>query len=311
MIEIRSRRTGEILKTVDADTLLGADLESAYLESANLTGADLRGAKLHGANLSNADMSNADLQGAILSGADLNEATLEHAYFANTTLAHCSTLHLAKGLETIHHQTGSTLDVVTLRVCVIHLPDVFLRGVGYTNDEIGYLRSFYRTHPIEFYSCFISYNHTDKSFARRLHDALQGRGISCWLDEHQVLPGDNIYEAVDRGVRYWDKVLLCCSEHSLTSWWVDNEVATAFEKEQKLQKDRGKPVHALIPLNLDGYLFQPECRYAKAGQLRQRLAADFTGWETDNAKFEEQFKRVVKALRADAAARPEPPASKL
>jgi hypothetical protein len=29
----------------------------------------------------------------------------------------------------------------------------------------------------------------DKLFARRLHDTLQGRGIRCWLDEKQMLPG--------------------------------------------------------------------------------------------------------------------------
>jgi len=49
--------------------------------------------------------------------------------------------------------------------------------------------------PIQFYSCFISYNHTDKSFARRVHDTLQGRVIRCWLDEKQMIPGDDIYEA--------------------------------------------------------------------------------------------------------------------
>ena len=55
------------------------------------------------------------------------------------------------------------------------------------------------------------YAHEDKLFARRLHDALQGRGVRCWLDEKQMLPGDDIYEQVDRGIRLWDKVLLCCS----------------------------------------------------------------------------------------------------
>ena len=70
---------------------------------------------------------------------------------------------------------------------------------------------------IEFYSCFISYSHAEKPFAYRLHDTLQSRGIRCWLDEHQVLPGDDIYDQVDRGIRLWDKVLLCCSKESLTT----------------------------------------------------------------------------------------------
>ena len=107
-----------------------------------------------------------------------------------------------------------------------------------------------------------------------------------------------------------DKVLLCCSKHSLTSWWVDNEVSTAFNDEQQLMKDRGKKVMSLIPLNLDGYMCSDEWTSGTRQQITDRLAADFTGWEADNAKFEEQFERVVKALQAEGA-RKDAPVSRL
>lgn len=58
-----------------------------------------------------------------------------------------------------------------------------------------------------------------------------------------------------------------------------------------------------------GYLF--DWNDGKADQVRSRLAANFTGWKKDNDKFEEQFERVVKALRSDKGAREKPPRRKL
>ena len=74
MIEIKNRRTGEVIKTVDANTLRGTNLWGADLWGADLQTANLWGANLWGANLQDADLTGADLTGANLTGADLTGA---------------------------------------------------------------------------------------------------------------------------------------------------------------------------------------------------------------------------------------------
>ena len=104
-------------------------------------------------------------------------------------------------------------------------------------------------------------------------------------------------------------MLLCCSQASLSSWWVDNEINKAFEKERQLMQARGAKVLALIPLNLDGFLFK--WTSGKAEKVKSRLAADFTGWKRSNTRFEKAFEDVVRALRADDGAREAPPTPRL
>ena len=51
MIEIKHKITGEVLKTIEAENLIKADLSRANLTGANLTGANLSRANLSRANL--------------------------------------------------------------------------------------------------------------------------------------------------------------------------------------------------------------------------------------------------------------------
>lgn len=294
-----------------------SSLIDSYFIDAKLTRASLNRSDLTKSNMTDSDLTRADLTGAILANAKLDRANLTSALLANTefnntdfngTILNGIDISKSVGLESVNHRGPSTIDIDTIYLSNGVIPALFLRGVGVPETLITYLPSL-TEQVLQFYSCFISYSHSDASFARRLHDALQGRGIRCWLDEHQLLPGDKIFAEVDRGIRLWDKVLLCCSEGSLTSWWVDNEIEIALAKEQQLWKTRGKEVLSLIPLNLDGYMFG-DWASAKATQIKSRVAADFTGWDHDNEKFEAQFDKLVRALRANGG-RERPPTPKL
>jgi len=160
-----------------------------------------------------------------------------------------------------------------------------------------------------YFSAFISYSHADSVFANRLYNALHARGIRAWLDVKQMLPGDDIYDEVQKGIQRWDKLLLCASKASLTSWWVDSEIDRIFQKERELFKDRKRKTLALIPLMLDDFMLA-QWDSGKAQEVKSRIAADFRGWE-DQSEFEHKFEDLVRALRADPRGREAPPQSKL
>ncbi len=316
--------------------LMGADLRGAELRTTNLEGADLRGANLEGvqlwgvnlrgvnfgaanlveaylgearldraclndANLDSARLDRARLNGATfdrarLDGAILAGANLDRARFVWTAIGGGVDLSQTEGLEMVLHRGPSSIATSTLERTAAGLAEdasrqgaieAFYRGVGVEDHLIEHFRS--RIGPTEFYSCFISYSHDDKSFARRVHAGLQARGIRCWLDEKDLRPGDVMIDAITDAIRLTDKVLLCCSLASLRSGWVDQELAAALEIERQERK------RIIIPLDLDGYLDGWEG--GKAPLVRERVAADFIGWKTDNAKFETEFKRVAAALR--------------
>jgi hypothetical protein len=243
---------------LDDSRIYRVDLTHATLASVKLVNADLRevdlrwsrlsaslvDANLFDVNLSGIDLTNTDLLYAKLNDVRMAGATVSGSRFSSTAIGGVD-LSEVQGLDDVFHGGPCVISTSTLELTSSNLAKqsehqqnavfTFLRKAGVHEDLIA-TRRLWTNSPIEFYSCFISYSHTDREFAHLLYDTLQGRGIRCWLDEHQLLPGDNIYDMVDRGIRLWDKVLLCCSEASLTSWWVDDELGKAYEKERQLQR---------------------------------------------------------------------------
>lgn len=306
-----------------ADLRYPPDLTGMDLRKAELQWYDLRGVNLTGAILREADLSDALLEGVILKNADLTGAELTRShigavYITKTDISYADfsstifggtgvsevDLSKTKGLDSVRHWIPSAIDARTLEETAKGLSsypqhrneiEKFYRGTGVSEHLIEYYRSRIGRR-IEFYTCFISYSQADRAFARLLYTKLQEKGIRCWLDEHNILPGDNIHDAVKQGIRYSDKVLLCCSENSLNSWWVDAEIEIAFTKERQLFQESKQLSLVLIPLDLDGYLLSGNWNNGKATQVRSRLAGNFNGWKSINNLSSSEFARLVKAL---------------
>lgn len=95
---------------------------------------------------------------------------------------------------------------------------------------------------------FISHTSADKNrFVRRFCDLLRERGIEPWLDERELLPGDNLVEKIfDEGISKSDVFIIVLSRDSIERPWVKKELSVAV-----VQKIEGA-VKALIPIVLDG-----------------------------------------------------------
>ena len=107
----------------------------------------------------------------------------------------------------------------------------------------------------------------------------------------------------------WSVVLLC---GALFTFSFRGDRSALLIKNECFEKERRKPIHKLIPLNLDGYMFTAEWDLGVlANEIRSRVAADFRGWEKRSTNFDKQVDRVIKALRADEGAREPPPPSRL
>jgi len=274
--------------------LYQTEFYEADISNANLSGTDLRGAKLHNTKMTNssligADLFRVDFINTILNGVDFNNSRCDTTAFSNIDLS--KTFNLDK----IQHTGRSHIDVFTIYKSIGQVPISFFKGAGISEEFIISIGDFLKRNPVVYYSCFISYSHANKSFAEILYSKLQENGVSCWLDEHQIEPGQKIYSAIDKGIKNWDKILLCCSESSLNSWWVNDEISKALKKEQDLWIENGKEVLSIIPLNLDNYLFKWDSPISN--QLTDRFALDFTDWQANNIKFNNQIVKLLGGLK--------------
>ena len=207
-------------------------------------------------------------------------------------------LGTVKGLESCRHSGPSYLDYHTLAKSG-RLPLNFLRGCGLSNEFIDYLPPLFNQ-PIEYYSCFISYSTKDQEFADRLYAELQNKGVRCWFAPHAIQGGKKIHEQLDEALRFYDRLLLILSEHSMNSNWVETEITKARKRE--LRENR----RMLFPVRLVDFerLRDWECLDADTGkdlarEIREYFIPDFTNWKIHDF-YQKAFDRLLRDLKPES-----------
>lgn len=161
----------------------------------------------------------------------------------------------------------------------------------------------------QYKSCFICYTEADEDVAQFLFHKLKGRGIECWLDKHEILPGDNLQSAIDKAIKANDKMIMVCSKKALSSWWVKDELSKAIERERTLDREGNPNPEIIIPINLDGYVLNWEG--PNANLLKDRNILDFRGWNRSHRTAREKLEKLLQTLLInkyyDSANLPEEP----
>lgn len=261
-------------------TLGRSNLRSTKFVEANLNAANLSGSDLSGANLKNASLIGANLTRANLDGVDLSNCIIGGTLFGNVDLS------VVKGLETLIHLGPSPIGIDTVYKSKGEIPEVFLENAGVPKDLIAFIDS-HIGHTEMQLSNFISYTGKDEIFAQKLSQNLQELGMRCWLIPERVRNKEKYYPLIDAALNLHDKELLVMSENSLESDWIEEEINTAFEKEEQT----GKMV--LLPIILDDSVkYSDKPLIAKVRRSRQ--VYDFSLWQD-----EETFKEVLGSLAGE------------
>ena len=304
--------------------LSGADLSGANLQNANLSGADLSEAKLRGANLAGADLNRADLNYADLieanfTGANLGKVTFFRSAFKDavfngsimfhTVFGDCD-LSVAAGLEEVNHRGPSTIGTDTLARSVGGIPEGFLRGTGVPDGAVISYRNSGAKRSAPYYTCYISYYSRDRAFAQQLHQDLRALGVTCWslpadLRGGRWVPetttsdelGIWITDDVDRGIRYYDKLLVVVSEDSLANEHLREEISRGIRK----QEETG--TWLLTPVVISDAAYDERNRNVRLLQLSKYRLFDFRGWQDPQA-YSAALEKLEQALDAteDASA---------
>jgi len=301
------RKTSDETPDLSGLVLDGFTLESYDLRSANFSGAELFDvsflralcddcsfeeafivgcifivAKLHKSNFRKASITGCTFNACAFDQSELTGALLDWNAFVNLSL------QPVVGLDAIADGSSENSIGIDTFFRSGGLPESFLRKSGVPDEFIQYASSL-TGRPIEYYSCFLSYSSKDDEFTRRLYNDLQGKNIRTWFAPEDLKIGDRFRSRIDESIRIHDKLVIILSANSVNSDWVETEVESALEREQKEGKD------VLFPIAIDEEGFTSKQPWA-ADIRRKRHIGDFRKWKSHD-DYSKAFDKLVRDLK--------------
>lgn len=128
-------------------------------------------------------------------------------------------------------------------------------------------------------SIFLSHNHNDKSFVRRLATDLIAKGIRVWIDEAEIKIGDSLIRKISSGIYEMDFLGAVLSPNSVQSRWVQEEL------EQALHIQISEAYVKVLPILLR------DCE--RPGFLLDKVYADFRDESNYQSALEQLIERIT------------------
>jgi internalin A len=81
---------------------------------------------------------------------------------------------------------------------------------------------------------FISYAHKDKTFAKKLANELESKGMKAWWDFDSLRGGQDWQKEIERGIKQCEFFLVLLTPDAVASEWVGNEITYANNAQKKI-----------------------------------------------------------------------------
>jgi hypothetical protein len=106
--------------------------------------------------------------------------------------------------------------------------------------------SFSRNPKKQDFHAFLSHNGADKSLVERLAEELEKRGLACWLDKWNLIPGDPWQPAIEEALAQCDTCVVFFGPLGLGPWH-NEEMRLALQQRVNSRERKLRVLPVILP----------------------------------------------------------------